>query len=72
MRYVMGFLRFWYDFLVGDSWQVCVGVVVVLACGAASAHWQVIGGRAIGPLVGLGLVIVVLMSFLTTARGGRQ
>jgi hypothetical protein len=27
----MGFLRFWYDFIIGDAWEVAVGVVVTLA-----------------------------------------
>ena len=31
MRYVSGFFRFWYDFLVGDSWQITAGVVLVVA-----------------------------------------
>jgi hypothetical protein len=25
-----GFLRFWYDFVVGDDWRVALGVVVAL------------------------------------------
>jgi hypothetical protein len=29
-RLVAGFLRFWYDFLVGDAWEVAAGVAVVL------------------------------------------
>ncbi len=72
MRYVLAFFRFWYDFLIGDSWEVCVGVAAVLAGGAAAAHWHVVGPRAIGPLVGLGLVIVVVASFLAAARGHGQ
>lgn len=30
MRYITGFLLFWYDFVVGDDWTVAVGVVVAL------------------------------------------
>jgi hypothetical protein len=30
MRYVSGFFRFWYDFLVGDSWRIAAGVVLVI------------------------------------------
>ena len=26
-----GFLRFWYDFIVGDDWRIALGVVLVLA-----------------------------------------
>lgn len=27
----MRFLRFWYDFVVGDDWTIAVGVVIALA-----------------------------------------
>ena len=30
MRYITGFFRFWYDFLIGDSWQIAVGVALVM------------------------------------------
>jgi hypothetical protein len=30
LRYLTGFFRFWYDFLVGDSWQIALGVVLVI------------------------------------------
>ncbi len=34
MRYVRGFGRFWYDFVVGDDWRIAVGVCLALALGA--------------------------------------
>ena len=34
MAFVRGFLRFWYDFIVGDDWRIALGVVLVLAAGA--------------------------------------
>ena len=30
MRFVRGFARFWWDFVVGDDWRIAAGVVVVL------------------------------------------
>ena len=70
MKYLLGFLRFWYDFIVGDCWHIGAGVVIVLACGAGLTHWQVLDSREIGPVVGLGLVLVVVASLLLTAREG--
>jgi hypothetical protein len=32
------FLRFWYDFIVGDDWTIAVGVVLALGATAALAH----------------------------------
>jgi hypothetical protein len=31
MIYLMNFLRFWYDFIVGDDWTIAAGVVIALA-----------------------------------------
>jgi hypothetical protein len=31
MSYVKAFLRFWYDFIIGDDWVIAVGVVAALA-----------------------------------------
>ena len=33
MRYIIGFGRFWYDFIVGDSAVLAVGGVAVLLVG---------------------------------------
>ena len=37
MIHVVAFLRFWYDFVVGDDWRVAAGVVVALAITAVLA-----------------------------------
>mgnify|MGYP000889462288 FL=1 len=34
MRFIKGFFQFWYDFLVGDCWEIAIGVVIVLGLGA--------------------------------------
>lgn len=31
MKYLRNFLRFWYDFIIGDDWTMAVGVVIALA-----------------------------------------
>ncbi|MGO8704054.1 MAG: hypothetical protein ACLQVA_09550 [Candidatus Brocadiia bacterium] len=68
MRYLLGFLRFWYDFVIGDCWQIAAGVVIVLGCGAWLAHSQIIRPGLIPPVAGLGVVLVVVISLLSTAR----
>ena len=30
MKYVVAFLRFWWDFIVGDDWRVAVGLALAL------------------------------------------
>jgi hypothetical protein len=45
VKYVVAFLRFWYDFIVGDDWRVAAGVVAaivltaVLADAGVAAWW---------------------------------
>jgi len=38
MKYLVGFVRFWYDFVVGDDWRVAAGVVIALGVAAGLAH----------------------------------
>src|SRR6266540_4194489 len=38
MGFITGFFRFWYDFIVGDAWEIAAGIVVVLVIGAAWAR----------------------------------
>ena len=38
---LMGFLRFWYDFIVGDDWTVAAGVIVALAVTSVLIHRSV-------------------------------
>jgi hypothetical protein len=67
MRYVVAFLRFWYDFIVGDDWRVAAGVAAgltvtaLMADGGAAAWW-------ILPVV----VVLVLAGALRRATVGAE
>jgi hypothetical protein len=37
LKRVIGFLRFWYDFIVGDDWRVAAGIVAAIALTAILA-----------------------------------
>jgi hypothetical protein len=37
VKWVAGFGRFWYDFIVGDDWTIAVGVVLAVALTAVAA-----------------------------------
>jgi len=41
MTHLGNFLRFWYDFIVGDDWVVAAGVVIALAASALLAQRDV-------------------------------
>jgi len=38
MTHLKNFLRFWYDFMVGDDWLIAAGVVIGLVLSAALAR----------------------------------
>ena len=31
MRYIRAFLKFWYDFIVGDDWTIAASITVAIA-----------------------------------------
>jgi hypothetical protein len=68
MGLVRGFVRFWYDFLVGDDWRIAAGVVLVLALGAALVATGAVSDGVLVPLVGAGIVAVVGASIAAGAR----
>jgi hypothetical protein len=37
VKHALAFLRFWYDFVVGDDWRVAFGIVAAIALTAALA-----------------------------------
>jgi hypothetical protein len=45
MNYVVAFLRFWYDFVVGDDWWVAIGIglgiglTAILASADVASWW---------------------------------
>ena len=61
MRYVIGFGRFWYDFLIGDRPELFLGPIIALAGVGLliQAGWSVLSGLLLFGLVvasgGLGL-----------------
>ena len=55
------FLRFWYDFIVGDDWIIAAGVVVALAVTALVAHHGLRSAWWLLPVVvGVGLTVSLL------------
>jgi hypothetical protein len=57
MKYVVAFLGFWYDFIVGDDWRVAAGVVAALALTAVLAHhgvaaWWLMPAAVVAILLG--------------------
>jgi len=57
MRYLVGFGRFWYEFIVGDDWRIAAGVTLVLALGAV-VEAAGLAGEWLPPTLAVGLVMV--------------
>jgi hypothetical protein len=70
MRWVVGFGRFWWDFVVGDDWKIAAGVAVVLAAGGVLVAYTSASDTVISLLGGAGILLVVTASILAGARRG--
>jgi hypothetical protein len=64
---VIGFGRFWWDFIVGDDWKIAAGVVVVLGLGGLLVARTSLSDTAICLLAGCGILAVVTVSIVTGA-----
>jgi hypothetical protein len=67
VRYVVGFARFWYEFIVGDDWRIAAGVVLVLALGGIALATGM-GGTWLPVAIGLGFVVVFALPLLRLGR----
>lgn len=67
MRPVRIAAAFVWDFVVGEDWRLALGVLGVLALGAALAALGA-GGGTVAVVVGLGLLAVAALRIV---RGGR-
>jgi len=38
MRWITAFVRFWYDFIIGDDWRIAVGVLATVIATDVAAH----------------------------------
>jgi hypothetical protein len=68
MRVLRSFLRFWYDFIVGDDWAVAAGVVLALAATAGLAHARVPAWW----LLPVATVALLVLSLIRAARAAQR
>jgi hypothetical protein len=68
MRFARGFLRFWWDFVVGDDWRIAAGVVAVLAGGALLVARTSVPDGVVAALTALGIVAVAIGSIAAAGR----
>jgi len=63
MRYLRGFGRFWFDFIVGDDWRIAAGVVTALGLGALALRAG-LPHALLAVLVAVAMVAVVMVTVL--------
>lgn len=67
MRFLIGFGRFWWDFIVGEDWKIAAGVAAVLAVGALLVTGTDLSDSAISLLAGAGILAVATASIVVGA-----
>ena len=72
MRFLVRFSRFWYDFIVGDAWEVAAGVVAVLGIGVGLLRTDGVNRGVIPLVVALGVCLVLGGSLLAEVRRRRR
>jgi hypothetical protein len=68
VRFLKGFLRFWYEFIVGDDWRIAAGVAVVLAFDALLVATTGLPELAVALLATAGIMAVVAASIADVVR----
>jgi hypothetical protein len=64
VRFVIGFGRFWWDFIIGDDWKIAAGIAAVLTAAALLVAETDLSDTAISLLAGVGIVTVVSLSLV--------
>jgi hypothetical protein len=64
VKFIVGFGRFWWDFIVGEDWKIAAGVVIVLAVGALLVTGTSLSDTAISLLCAAGILAVVTASIV--------
>jgi hypothetical protein len=67
VRWVRGFGRFWYDFVIGDDWRIAAGVCLMLGVGAVLVG-ATSASDAIVTLVVLAGILAVAAASIVSAR----
>jgi len=68
VKYVTGFLFFWYDFLVGDAWEVALGAVLALAATALLVAAQPALAGILGPILAIVVMVLLVGSLWSEGR----
>jgi hypothetical protein len=68
MRVLAGFLKFWWEFVIGDDWRIAAGVAVVLGLAALLVSQTDAAHALVAVAAALGVALVAVGAILSSAR----
>jgi hypothetical protein len=63
-----GFFRFWYDFLVGDCWELATGVVTILVVSVLLLQNEVVPRASLPFVVASAVMLLLVLSAILELR----
>jgi hypothetical protein len=64
VRFLVGFGRFWYDFIIGDDWKIAAAVTSVLLLGAVVVYTGWYSSGLLTVLLALGIAAAFTTALL--------
>jgi hypothetical protein len=68
VRVLRGFLRFWWDFVIGDDWRIAAGVAVVLGAAALLVSQTSASHALVAVAAAVGVALVAVGAIVSSAR----
>lgn len=68
MRVITGFVRFWWEFIIGDDWRIAAGVAFVLAVAAVLVSQTTVTHALVAVVAAVGVALVAVGAILSSAR----
>lgn len=68
MRFVKGFFRFWYDFIIGDDWKIAAAVALALGVTAVLVANEAFGDSTLAAIGATGIVAAFVTSLVIDVR----
>jgi hypothetical protein len=68
----VSFLRFWYDFVIGDDWKIAAGVVLALAAVLVVLRTGLLGDGGLAVFGGVMVMAAFAIGLAVDVRGSER
>ena len=68
MKYLKALGQFWYDFIIGDDWNIAVAVVLALGVLLAAMKADLFGDHGLAVLGGVAIVVFFAVTLAIDVR----